>query len=200
MYDNATEEIKDNKSKKDEPFKLATVTGLYQNGCAKLTFAGEEKESTKEYSFLDSYVPATNDVVLCAKTNSTYVILGKVNYNVAPNPSITDDEIVELVTTNDDVTDRIKEVANDCIDDNKHLVKTNSYNRIYRTSQYYSDYFQRLSSDISTFGTVGFNGKSAQSAKTIYYLGSSSDTDKAEACRQKINEIIENLKEFGLFD
>ncbi len=66
-------------------FKLATVVGLFENGTAKIKFDGEDVESEKQYAYLDSYIPEDGDRVLLGILNSTYVILGKVNYNVSPS-------------------------------------------------------------------------------------------------------------------
>jgi len=71
---NLQEETEENK------LKLATVTELFENGTAKIKFYGEEIESEKEYSYLASYTPKINDVVLLVKLLDTYIILGKVIY------------------------------------------------------------------------------------------------------------------------
>lgn len=66
-------------------FKLATVVELFENNTAKIKFDGEETVSEKQYAYLDSYIPTQNDRVLLGILGGTYVILGKVNYNVSPN-------------------------------------------------------------------------------------------------------------------
>lgn len=58
-------------------FRMATVTQV-SSGNAYLTFYGEETQRIKSYKHLASYTPAVNDVVLCAKINNTYTILGRV--------------------------------------------------------------------------------------------------------------------------
>lgn len=58
-------------------FRMATVTQV-SSGNAYLTFYGESTQRTKSYKHLASYTPAVNDVVLCAKINNTYAILGRV--------------------------------------------------------------------------------------------------------------------------
>lgn len=65
-------------------FKLATVIELFENDTAKIKFDGEDAPSEKQYAYLDSYVPEINDRVLLGVLGGTYVILGKVNYNVSP--------------------------------------------------------------------------------------------------------------------
>lgn len=66
-------------------FKLATVVELFENDTAKIKFDGEDTPSEKQYAYLDSYAPNTNDRVLLGVLGGTYVILGKVNYNVGPS-------------------------------------------------------------------------------------------------------------------
>lgn len=66
-------------------FKLGEVVELFSNDTAKVKFDGEEAPSEKQYSYLASYVPKVNDRVLLAITGGTYIILGKVNYNVPPS-------------------------------------------------------------------------------------------------------------------
>jgi hypothetical protein len=86
MIDSA--ELIENVQPKDtkENFKIGTVTALFATlNTAKITFHGEDTVSEKQYSYLSSYVPKVNDVVLMAQLSGTYVILGKINYNVAPS-------------------------------------------------------------------------------------------------------------------
>lgn len=77
-------------SEESKNFKLATVVELFDNDTAKLKFDGEETASEKQYAYLDSYVPKIDDRVLLGILGGTYVILGKVNYNVSPS---TEEEI-----------------------------------------------------------------------------------------------------------
>lgn len=74
----------DNSEESHSNFKLATVTALFDNNTAKLRFDGEETASEKQYAYLESYKPTIDDRVLLGVLGGTYVILGKVNYNVAP--------------------------------------------------------------------------------------------------------------------
>lgn len=66
-------------------FKLATVVELFDNDTAKIQFDGEDTPSEKQYAYLDSYTPKKDDRVLLGALGGTYVILGKVNYNVSPS-------------------------------------------------------------------------------------------------------------------
>ena len=75
-------EINDTEQSKN--FKLATVIDLFENDTAKVQFDGEDIPSEKQYAYLESYTPEIFDRVLLAVTGGTYVILGKVNYNISP--------------------------------------------------------------------------------------------------------------------
>lgn len=66
-------------------FKMALVVELFENDTAKLQFDGEEVPSEKQYAYLDWYIPQINDRVMIGKIGGTYVVLGKVNYNVGPS-------------------------------------------------------------------------------------------------------------------
>lgn len=63
--------------KKNNSFRMATVTAV-TSGEPYLTFFGEPTQREKSYKRLSSYTPAVNDVVICAKLNNSYTILGKV--------------------------------------------------------------------------------------------------------------------------
>lgn len=66
-------------------FKLGTVVELFENNTAKIQFDGEDIPSQKQYAYLDSYIPKVSDRILLGSLGGTYVILGKVNYNVSPS-------------------------------------------------------------------------------------------------------------------
>lgn len=78
-----TAEIKEN-------FRMAVVVALFPNNTAKITFDGESDASEKQYSYIASYVPKIGDRVLLAAVSGTYIILGKVNYNVSPSAGNSD--------------------------------------------------------------------------------------------------------------
>ena len=108
LYDSAVEEKQDEikNSSTDDNYKIATVTSLFEDGCPKLTFVGEETESSKKYSYIYTYIPSVNDIVLLVKANNTYVIIGKIAYNVAPN---------EVPYTNAEIDSNIETVVTDKI-------------------------------------------------------------------------------------
>ncbi len=69
----------------ESDFKLGTVADLFENGTAKILFDGEETPSEKQYAYLSSYTPAKDGRVLLGAMGGTYIILGKVNYDVSPD-------------------------------------------------------------------------------------------------------------------
>lgn len=69
-------------------FKLGIVVALFENGTAQIMFDGETAASEKQYAYLDSYAPTMEDRVLLGVLGGTYVILGKVNYNVGPSSEV----------------------------------------------------------------------------------------------------------------
>lgn len=65
-------------------FKLGTVAELFATlNTAKVKFDGEETAAEKQFAYLSSYTPAVNDRVLLASIGGTYIILGKIKYNVS---------------------------------------------------------------------------------------------------------------------
>lgn len=62
--------------KSETPFRMATVTSI-TNGLF-LKFYGEESARVKSFKRLSSYTPKIGDVVICAKLNGSYTVLGKV--------------------------------------------------------------------------------------------------------------------------
>lgn len=61
-----------------DSFRLATVTSL-SAGKPQIRFDGEASATTKQYPWLASYTPTSNDRVLLAKVSGIWVILGKIN-------------------------------------------------------------------------------------------------------------------------
>ncbi len=70
--------------KEYKAFKLATISSLFSNGAAKVTFDGESTESEKQYPYISGYIPNIGDRVLLASVSGTYIIIGKIRYNVSP--------------------------------------------------------------------------------------------------------------------
>lgn len=63
---------------KEETTRLATIPAGYAGGRPTVIFDGEEVESTKEYPYLNSYVPAIGDRVLLLRVGHTWVIVGEI--------------------------------------------------------------------------------------------------------------------------
>lgn len=105
LYESAVEQKQDEikNDTPDDTYKIAKVTSLFEDGCPKLTFIGEEQESSKKYSYIYTYIPSIGDSVLLIKANDTYVIIGRIAYNIAP------DEVgytnAQIDANIDDVTD-----------------------------------------------------------------------------------------------
>ena len=60
---------------------LGTISAVIENAGLRLTIDGESSPTTKEYRFLNSYIPQVGDRVLVAETGDSYVVLGKVVSN-----------------------------------------------------------------------------------------------------------------------
>lgn len=57
---------------------LGTISAVIENAGLRLTIDGEDSPTTKEYRFLDSYIPRVGDRVLVAEVSDSYVVLGRV--------------------------------------------------------------------------------------------------------------------------
>lgn len=64
--------------------KLATVTGFFDSGAAKVKFDGEEEESKKEYPFMKHCIPKEGDRVYMKEFADSYIIYGVVLFETAP--------------------------------------------------------------------------------------------------------------------
>lgn len=108
MYESAVEQKQDEikNSKQEENYRIAIVTSLFEDGCPRLTFVGEEQESKKKYSYIYSYIPYVSDTVLLIKANETYVIIGKIAYNISPD---------EIGYTNTEIDSEIDTITNEKI-------------------------------------------------------------------------------------
>lgn len=82
MYNSAVEQAQDERKDKQEVFKIGTVTALFPNGNAKIKFDGESIASQKKYSYISTYTAMVNDRVMLARVSGTWVILGKIKYNI----------------------------------------------------------------------------------------------------------------------
>ena len=188
LYENAIEEKQDEKknTKPESSYRIATVTGMFEDGFnPKLTFTGEVTESKKKYGYLYSYIPAIGDVVLLAKTESTYIILGKYAYDIAPE--------APLKTWTEE---EIKEFAEEQI--GKHsYAELDRYGTINITTTSGVNVLNYLRCiRLYHTGTVGFCGADPRGAYSIASLSTSADLSTVIT---KVNSIITALKSFGLF-
>lgn len=96
----ANELIAINQNTEEKGLKLAEVKELFETGTVKIQFYGEDTPSEKEYSYLASYTPATGDTVLLIPMAETYIVLGKILYEVViPELGyITADQLTETLT------------------------------------------------------------------------------------------------------
>ncbi len=67
-----------------DTYKMGTVAALFSDNTAQVIFDGEDTPSQKQYAYLNNYAPAVNDRVLMAAVSDTYIVLGKLNFKVAP--------------------------------------------------------------------------------------------------------------------
>ena len=70
--------------------KIAQVVGFFDSGAAQIQFAGESAPAAKEYPYLRSYKPQEGDYVLMFALADSYIILGAINFQVAPEKDKTD--------------------------------------------------------------------------------------------------------------
>lgn len=173
MYHNAEEQVRDEIKDDSSLFKLAVVENLFEDKNAKIRFIGEDTVSEKKYSYLQSYGPSIGDKVLLAKVNKTWIILGKVNYNVEP---IADTEL--------DMSKYVK------FDENGSIVHIEDNG--------YYDQFRNIlcKSNLKHEGDrLAFFGHSISTKISVSKLSTSATT--AEIIL-KINSIINALNSYGL--
>lgn len=112
-------------------YSIATVTSLFEDKCPKLTFIGEEVESSKKYSYIYTYIPSIGDNVLLIRANDTYVIIGKIAYNIAPD---------EVGYTNAQIDANIDDVTKDkiAVSENSTLTEVSKRITANNTTVYYN--------------------------------------------------------------
>lgn len=184
MYESAVEEKKDERKneKKDSCYRLATVTSMFEDGFSpKLTFVGEQSESNKKFSYLYSCKPAINDMVLLAKTDSTFIILGKVAYDIAPDQGTTEDDIINIITSQLLLNKVVKLNNNDTININ--------------TAGYYN-FFRLLDAELLRTDRFAMNNQSPIYVQSVPILSTSADLSTVIT---KVNAIISKLRSFGFF-
>lgn len=85
----------------EQDFKLARVVSLFEEtGTAKIQFYGEDVPSEKEYSYLASYKPQAEDIVLVIPFADTYIIAGRILFQVTiPNDTVTEAMLNEALSS-----------------------------------------------------------------------------------------------------
>lgn len=63
---------------KSDEFKLGKIDANYVDGRPKVIFDDELAVSTKEYPYIASYSPLSDDRVLLLRVSGSFVILGKI--------------------------------------------------------------------------------------------------------------------------
>lgn len=197
LYESAVEQKQDEikNSNNEDNYKIATVTSFFENGCPKLTFAGEDQESNKKYSYIYTYIPVEGDIVLLMKTNSTYVIIGKIAYDITPdtiNEGYTDDDIKQLAEEQI-VTHKFLVIAEN---GTVSLTGTN-----FNTINYITN--KRINTDYASAGNlyadrVGFYGTAPTTQGSVAFLPTGT-TDISKIVT-RINSFISAVKKSGLID
>lgn len=183
MYESAIAEKQEEKknTKQEEITKWAKVTSFFSDGCPKITFDGEEEESNKKYSYLYTYKPSINDKVLLIKTNATYIIIGNAAYDIAPDPGTTEQDIIDIITS--------QLLLN-------KVVKLNDNNVINIDTTVYFNFFRLLSTNHFKTDKFAMDGKSPIGAQSISPLSTTADLSTVIS---RVNTLISIGKSFGFF-
>lgn len=197
LYESAVEQKQDEKKNTavEETYKIATVTSLFEDGCPKLTFVGEEQASSKKYSYIYTYIPSIGDSVLLIRFNDSYVIIGKIAYNIPPYKE------EEIITYTED---EIKEFAEEQIKTHDFLIVSDNgtvslagtnYNTInYITNKRINTTY--VSTENLYADRVGFYGTPPTTQGSVSYLpAGTTDISKIVA---RINSFITAVKKSGL--
>lgn len=62
----------------EKAFSLGVIQSNYSSGRPTVKFDGDTSNSSKQYPYLSSYTPASNDRVILANIGGSHVILGKI--------------------------------------------------------------------------------------------------------------------------
>lgn len=198
MYDNANEMVKDQENETQQPsVKLATVTELFEDGCPKIKFYGEDTASEKEYSYLATYIPAVNDTVVLAKTDNSYIILGKINHKIAPDTKIDDDYINGKIDEYLDTQSYVTLQSDGTI----YLDAANYYNylrNIKTVNILNTGYFRHQGSNFGVFGKEPRGQYSLTTlSESVDYTSAQTLSTQVKNALVKINDIIVLLRGFG---
>lgn len=161
-----------NEETEEQSFKLGVVVSLFPINTAKITFDGEDEVSEKQYSYLSHYKPTVGDRVLLASVSGTYIILGKVNYNVAPPSVDATPEPGSFTTLSASQTTTLAGLSTSALATLHSLVVSGS--------------MKHNGTQLSFFNTT------LQNKKQVQYAGN--DT----VVRDRLNSLIQRLGEYGL--
>ena len=180
--------------------RLGVVVELFSNNTAKITFDGEDAASQKQYAYLNNYAPTVGDRVLMAAVSATYVILGKINYNVAPDVqdptqlptlSVDGEATVNDLVVNNNASAKKLSVSDTITTNNLTVNNTVSFNAL-TISNSCTVGNSIINSNLQHKGSyVGFFNSSLSGRKTCYYA-----TDAN--IKTRLNELIQALAAYGL--
>lgn len=190
-------------------FKLGKVVELFSKGTAKVQFDGEEEPSEKEYAYLGDYLPKIDDRVLLASIANTYIILGKLSYNVAPPKEVDrylfDEKKVEMtkglevtsggveadsITTTGELKTGKTTLGATTVNGTLTVSGTTTFNGSVNTSQQVTTgHFHHRGSQLSFFNKF--------SAITRRSVSTTTSTDLT-TIRNTLNNLINALKDYGL--
>lgn len=106
--------------------KLGVVTGFFDSGAPVIQFDGEQEPSKKEYPYIATYIPHQDDRVLCMSVGDSYVIMGAINFEIAPKneDNITNKTITTGVLTVN--TAKIDKLESKQLDDTQKTTQDNA--------------------------------------------------------------------------
>jgi hypothetical protein len=178
--------------------RLATVTELFENGTAKIKFYGEETASEKEYSYLASYRPKKDDVVVLLPILDTYIIADKIKYKGEESGGgyVTLDELQTILSNY--VSTALVSYATKSELNGYLPIDGNGVFYVSNTS-YFSTIgaLKVLGQLYHTGGALGFFGSTPSTKRYLSTVSTSSSTTMTQ-CLGYINNIVEVLKAYGL--
>ena len=195
----AEELVSMTEQEQQEPFKLATVVELFEIGTAKVQFDGEEEPSQKEYSYLASYTPVVGDRVLLASVAGTYVIMDKIMYKevVGEDTGDASGSFTSLTVEGNTKTNTL-DVA-----EQANFKNINASDNVGFKKDLNVEETANLKNILCNgnfahniggyFGVFGTNPISQKSCSTLY------SSSNLGAVINKVNEIINHLKDYGFF-
>ena len=184
----------------ESSFRIGVVVELFPNNTAKITFDGEDSASQKQYAYLNDYTPTVGDRVLLAAVASTYVILGRLNYNVAPDVqdptqlstlTVTGEATVNDLVVSNNASAKKLSVSDTITTNNLTVNNTVSFNAL-SISNSCTVGNSVINSNLQHKGSyIGFFNASLSGRKLCYYA-----TDAN--IKTRLNDLIQALAQYGL--